>query len=185
MRRGWNSILRNKPIKVIEGKGVTDAPRLARVILEDFDYSKNQVILIVDKDIDNRSEGDPIHQILTALESKGWSMESNFFKIGNKEFEDCFKPEHIYEAWKSYVEKEGKKVGGDWTLENVTRAYQECINSNEKLRKKLKNLNRGCGVRFKHADTFPKALAEYFSEHPDQLPEEIKSLLNRLREEVG
>jgi len=170
-------------IKIIEGRGVTDAPRLAKVILEDFEYNKDQVILVVDNDIDNRSEEDPIYQILEALKSRGWDIDSNFFKIGNREFEDCFKPEQIYEAWKMYVEKEGRNVGNDWTLENVTRVYQECMNSNEKLRNKLKNLNSGCGVRFNHADTFPKALAEYFSEHPDQLPEEIKSLLNRLREE--
>jgi len=162
-------------IKIIEGRSVTDAPRLAKVILEDFGYEKNQVILVVDKDIDDRSEDDPIHEILNELESRGWNKEDNLFKIGNREFEDSFEPECIYHAWKNYVEKEGGEVSENWTLENIKQVYQECINNGGKLRKKLKNLNSGCRIKFKHTESFPKALAEYFSENYDRLPDEIKS----------
>ncbi len=170
-------------LKVIEGQGTTDVVRVVKVLINHLEYRPEQVFLMVDKDIDNRPPNDPIYKIIDWLRNNGWHEQTQLFKVGNKEFEDCFQPEHIYEAWKNYVEKKGKQVSASWTLENVNQAYQECVENDEKLRDKLQNLNSGCGVRFEHADSFPKALAEYFSEYPDQLPEEIKSLLNSLREE--
>ncbi len=171
-------------LKIIEGQGTTDVVRVVKVLINHLEYRPEQVFLMVDKDIDSRPSNDPIYKILDWLRNNGWHEKTQLFKIGKKEFEDCFEPEHIYEAWKNYVEKKGKQVGENWTLENIKQAYQECAEKGIKLRKKLQELNDGSGVDFEPADTFPKALAEYFSEHPDQLPEEIKSLLNRLREEV-
>ncbi len=169
-------------IKIIVGRGVTDAPRLVKVIIEDFKYDTKQVMLIVDKDIEERNEKDPIHRILRELKKYGLDEEKNLFKIGKKEFEDAFEPEVIYEAWKIYVEKRGYDVSKNWVLENIRRVYRECLEKGKKLRKELKSLNAECRVGFDHVHEFPKALAEYFAEHRDKTPKEIKELLRRLRE---
>jgi len=170
-------------LKIIEGQGTTDVVRVVKVLLNHLEYKPEQVFLMVDKDIENRSSNDPLHKILDWLKSNGWNEETQLFKVGNKEFEDCFEPEHIYKAWKNYVEKKGKKVSVNWTLENIKQVYQECVERGAKLREKLQELNDGSGVPFRYADSFPKALAEYFSEYYEYLPSEIKSLLNTLKEE--
>lgn len=170
-------------IKIIEGEGVTDAPRLVKVLLDDLQYPKEYIYLMVDADIENRSE-QKTYEIVNELISKGLK-EDHIVKVGNKEFEDIFSPEDIYNAWRLYVIDRGKRIGDDWNLENIKKIFEKCENSDKKIRIELRQLTRGCGVRFNHADSFPKALAKYYAENKEKLPQVLKNLLEKLKEERG
>ncbi len=165
-------------IKIIEAQGVTDAPRLVKVLLDDLQYPKENIYLMVDADIENRPE-EETYKIIEELKNKGWS-EDHIFKIGNKEFEDIFAPEDIYKAWESYVTDRGGRTGPDWKLENIKMVFEKCKNSDKKIREELKPLNKRCRVKFNSADSFPKALAKYYAEDIGKLPYEIRNLLEKL-----
>jgi len=175
-------------LKFISGNGITDIPRLAKVLLEDLGFPKENIYVIIDKDIEDRSEEDYTIEIIQNLESKGWNRINNLIQLGTfKEFEDIFTPDIIYESWKLYIEKRGGKLGSYWTLEKIKTLMDECKNNDYKFSEKLRSLNKGCvckGVKFNKSDTFPKALAEYFSEEENykKLPDIIRKILDKLRE---
>ncbi len=168
-------------IKIIEAQGITDAPRLVKVLFDELQYPKENIYLMIDADIEKRPE-EETYKIIEELKNKGWS-EDHIFKVGYKEIEDIFAPEDIYEAWENYVINRGKSTGPDWKLENINMVFEKCKKSDKKIRKELRPLTKGCGVKFHHADSFPKALAKYYAENIEKLPQVIKDLLEKLKEE--
>lgn len=182
----YNMRLHGDLIHIIEGQGVHDPPRFARVLIDELKYDKDNIIVVVDKDINDHPASEKIKELIEELESKGWNKSKNYFEMGKyKEFEDAFEPETIYKAWKTYLEKNRKNIPKEWTLDKVKAAYEKCKTGDCKLREMLKNLNKGCRLGFDHTEKFPKALAEYCSEEWEtRLPDEIKRLLERLKEDL-
>lgn len=177
-------------IKIIDGNGITDTPRLAKVLLENLDFPKKNVFILLDKDLKDESpDRENIKEIINKFVEKGWNKNENLIILGNfKEFEDLFPPEHIFEAWKIYVEKRGGEIGENWTKENIQNLKKKCKENGKKFSEELKKLNKGCkckGIKFNKSETFPKALAEYYSlpENKEKLPKVIKELLDKLKED--
>ncbi len=137
-KRIYDRPIRSNLIKVIRGEGITDVPRLAKV-LEDF-IDKNNIFLLIDNDGDKK-----LHQLIDLLEIP---KETNVFEIGNKEFEDTFEPDLIYSSWLEFVEsKEDLRVDVDafkasWTIERISSLKEECIeDSDKKFSEELMNLS--------------------------------------------
>ncbi len=168
-------------VKVIDGRSVTDAPRLAKVLLKDLQFPKNDIFILLDKD---HTKHNDIQEIIEEFTKLDWKAENNLIVLGKfKEFEDIFPPEHIYEAWKRFVEKRGGQIGKEWTLEKIINLKEKCAKDGEKFSEKLRALNKGCkckGIRFKKSTTFPQALAEFYGQNPDKLPSILQKLINKL-----
>ena len=154
-------------VKVINRKSITDVPRFAEVLSEFV--KPEDIFILMDNDADEETIG-----IIEELEIP----EENVFVVGHKEFEDAFEAEVIYEAWKRFVENRGKRIGEEWTIENIERLRDECVREGRKFSKELRSLNRGCLESMKKPK-FAQALAEYCGRN--DLPEKIAKLLERLR----
>jgi AAA15 family ATPase/GTPase len=130
----FNKTLRANLIKVIKAEGIDDIPRLSRVlsrfvipddvyILMDNDAGKKCLILIDELEI----------------------PEDNIFKIGNKEFEDSFDSQIIYNVGKELIEVEGCEVGEIWTEQAIIDLKEEClINDDMKFSEELIDLSLEC-----------------------------------------
>ncbi len=154
-------------VKVINRKGITNVPRFAE-ILSEF-VKPEDIFILVDNDADEETKS-----IIEELEIP----EENVFVVGHKEFEDAFKTEIIYMAWKRFVENRGKEIGEEWTIENIERLREECIKDGKKLSEKLRSLNKGCLESMKKTK-LARALAEYCER--EHLPDKINELLGKLR----
>ncbi len=85
----------------------------------------------------------------------------------------------IHNAWKQFVKRNKRDLGSDWTVLNIRKKQEDCINSNKKFSEELKSLNKGCPIKL----TKPKlgqALAETIKE--EDLDDNIKRLLSELNE---
>ena len=134
-----NRPIRSNLIKVIRGEGITDVPRLAKV-LEDF-IDKNNIFLLIDNDGDRK-----LHQLIELLDVP---QETNVFEIGHKEFEDTFEPDLIYSSWLQFVESQNDpKINIDsfkasWTIEKISSLKEECLkDSDKKFSEELIKLSR-------------------------------------------
>lgn len=172
-------------IKMIRSDSDTRVPLLIDVYIKHFGFDKQNIFIMVDSDIENRQEDDPTYQTWKKL--KGKIPEGNIFLIGEKEFEDAFSCEVIYEAWKQYVKNQGSKAPSEWTLENIKKLKEECKNNpKRKFSDELGSLNKGYKrhpIRFKKNRNFVKALLNYLSNNQGKLPERLKTLLEKLKEE--
>jgi len=137
-KRIYNRPIRSNLIKVIRGEGITDVPRLAKV-LEDF-IDKNNIFLLIDNDGDKK-----LHRLIDLLDIP---KETNVFEIGHKEFEDTFEPNLIYSSWLQFVEsKDHSRIDIDsfkesWTIERISTLKEECIgDSDKKFSEELMNLS--------------------------------------------
>jgi len=153
-------------VKVINRKSITDVPRFAEVLSEFV--KPEDIFILMDNDADKETIG-----IIKQLEIP----EENVFVVGHKEFEDAFEAEVIYEAWKRFVEDRGKRIGEEWTIENIERLRDECVREGRKFSEELRSLSRGCLESMKKPK-FAQALAEYCEK--EHLPDEINELLTRL-----
>ena len=140
-KRIYDRPIRSNLIKVIRGEGITDVPRLAKV-LEDF-IDKNNIFLLIDNDGDKK-----LHQLIDLLDIP---KETNVFEIGHKEFEDTFEPNLIYSSWLQFVEsKDDSKLDIDafkesWTIESISSLKDECIgDTHKKFSEELMNLSEEC-----------------------------------------
>ena len=79
---------------------------------------KDNIYILIDNDADDSTK-----ELINEL---GVSKDHQFV-IGNKEFEDSFKPETIYYCWKEHVESKGNKLGELWTKENIEEKRNECL----------------------------------------------------------
>ncbi len=163
----FNTSLYSDLVKVVKREGITDVPRFAKVLSE-FIKPKD-IFILIDNDADERTR-----DIINTLQIP----EENIFKIGNKEFEDAFEPEVIYEAWKIFTETRGKKIGPSWTIKNIRELRDKCVKDGLKFSEKLKELNKKGSMRM-DKPTFAQALAEYCNK--EHLPEQFIDLLNKLR----
>ena len=162
----YNSNLYSHLIKLVDISGVSNISGFSRAMLELNDKSNIFVL------IDNDAEKDT----LELIEELGLP-EDNIFIIGNKEFEDAFSSCVIYNAWKTYVEKNGRKTGSDWTIFNIENLKNKCIEENLKFSEKIKTLNKGCLEKF----TKPKlgvALGEYCKR--EDIDKSLDELLKKL-----
>lgn len=161
-----NSTIYNNLIKIINVDGIRNIPGFSRALLEL--NNKDNIFILFDNDIDEDTQS-----IMDSLALN----ESNIYKVGDCEFEDSFAPETIYHAWKSYVEANNRRIGEQWTEENISNCKNDCISNRSKFSKELKNLNIGCREKL----TKPRlaiALAEYCN--LDDVSVEIRELLSKL-----
>lgn len=124
---------------------------------------------MIDNDADEETIG-----IIEELEIP----RENVFVVGHRELEDAFEAEVIYEAWKRFVENRGKRIGEEWTIENIERLRDECMREGRKFSEELRSLNKGCLESMKKPK-LAQALAEYCER--DDLPNKLSELLERLR----
>ena len=154
-------------VKIIKRSGITDVPRFAEVLLKFV--KPEDIFILTDNDADSETQ-----ELIEKLEIP----DENKITVGNKEFEDAFDAEVIYEAWKNFVVKKGKRIGDSWTIDNIEELKRSCISNGEKFSKKLKELNKPCLVSMKKPK-LAQALAEYCEEK--HLPKELLELLKKLK----
>lgn len=160
--------LKSDLIKIINVQGIKNIYGFSRAILE-LTNKENLYVLM-----DNDAQPETV-ELLDELELP----EENTFIVGNREFEDSFSSEVIYEAWKKYIEDSGREIrdNSNWTIENIERLKNECTeDENKKFSSKLKTLSAGTKKFTK--PIFGAALGDYCSE--EQLPQPLKELLIKL-----
>lgn len=162
--------LKNRPmnsdlIKIINTEGINNIPGFAKALLELVD--SNSIFIIKDNDASEET-AKLIDKLNIPVERQ--------FTVGNKEFEDAFSDEVLYNSWKKHLEICNKDITkSNWTLENITKTKQNCLeDSNQKFSSALKQLNKGSNKKFTKI-IFGKVLGEYCEK--SDIPEEIKSLL--------
>lgn len=158
-------------IKIINIRGVKNIPGFSTALLELA--NKDEIYIL--KDTDSSGEADEVIDKIDISSDKQ-------FVIGTREFEDAFSDETIYNTWKNYVESRRRRISGtQWTIENITRARQECVdNPKLKFSSKLKALNSGTNKKFTKI-----LLGELLGNHCDETntPEVVMTLLRLLKEE--
>jgi len=180
----FNRNLEGDFIKIIRASGNTEVPKLAKVILDILHYPINEVFLLLDKDIEDREEEDPVLRLYKEIVKRypDWA-NTNVFTVGDKEFEDSFSSEIIYGAWATYLERQGKSVPESWTVENIERLKQRSkTDKNFKFSEKLSELNVGSGIKLNKRLSLVDALVDYVDE--ETLPEVFKILFKKLQEEL-
>ncbi len=158
--------LNNDLIKIFGKDGITDVPRLAKV-LQMF-VKPEDIFILMDNDADEKTE-----EIINKLSIP----PENIFKVGDKEFEDAFDPEVIYEAWKNFVNKQGKEIGEEWTVENIKNLKNKCKEEELKFSEELRELNKGCPIGMSKP-RLGRALGEYCGWN--ELNDELRKLLERI-----
>lgn len=179
----FNRTIEGDFIKIIRASGNSEIPKLAKVILDILNYPINKVFLLLDKDIENRYKDDPVLRLYKEIVKKHPNWKStNVFTVSKKEFEDSFSSKTIYKAWATYIEKQGKSIPKDWTIENIEKLKQ-CSERDEnfKFSKEISKLNAGSGVKLNKSSSLVNALVEYVDE--ETLPEVFKLLFKKLQEE--
>lgn len=173
-----NRPIRSNLIKVIRGEGITDVPRLAKV-LEDF-IDKNNIFLLIDNDGDRK-----LHQLIELLDVP---QETNVFEIGHKEFEDTFEPDLIYSSWLQFVESQNDprinidSFKASWTIERISGLKEECLeDSDKKFSEELIKLSRDeCLIPMKKPE-LGSVLAKNIQ--IDELDNKIIDLFEKLNQE--
>lgn len=163
-----NITLNSDLIKIINTKGIKNIPGFAKALLELVD--PNSIYIVKDNDASEETI-QIIRELSIATEQQ--------FTIGQKEFEDSFSDETIYNSWKDFVEECGKTVGSDWTLTNISRKKQDCLEDpTKKFSDELRKLNAGCVKKFSKI-IFGKVLGDFCN--TTNLPTIINELLTNLR----
>jgi len=166
-----DTTLNNDLIKIINTRGITNIPGFAKAlselidptcicILKDNDSSENSLELINNLNI----------------------PEDRQFSIGEKEFEDAFDDDTLFNAWKKYIEECGKDISrSKWTIENIAELREKCSSSSDgKFSSKLKSLNEGSGKKFTKI-LLGQALGNYCDN--TNIPEKFNELMMKLKEE--
>lgn len=131
----FDHTLRSNLVKVIRAQGIDDVPRLSKV-LSQF-VVPNEVYILMDNDAGRRSLN-----LMNKLEIP----EDNVFKIGNKEFEDTFDSQIIYEVGKELIEQKECDCGDVWTEKAIMELKEDCLSNGKKFSEELVNLSLKCLV---------------------------------------
>lgn len=165
-RRVANRTLSSSLIRIINVEGIKNIPGFARGILEV--HNSENILVVFDNDA-----SEDVRELIDALGID----ENQKYVIGNKEFEDAFSDDVLFQCWKDYYHKvHSQDCPSDWSIENIQRVRQECSEQNLKFSKKIKRLNAGGKKMTK--PIFGTALAEFVSE--EHLPSRLRELFNAL-----
>lgn len=163
-----NTTLNSDLIKIINTRGIKNIPGFVRALLDLV--NPNSIYIMKDND----ASAETI-QLINDLSIP----DERQFSIGQKEFEDSFSDEIIYNSWKSYIEECGKTIGSNWILNNISNVKQECLTDlTKKFSEELKTLNAGCGKKFSKI-IFGRVLGDFCN--TSNLPIRINELLINLR----
>ena len=147
-------------------EGIHNIPGFAKGILEI--HQSNHIFVVCDSDA-----SDELQQLIAALGID----DHHKYIIGEKEFEDAFADDVLYDCWRQYHEDRGRNCPANWTVENISRERAACLqNPNGKFSSTLRKLNAGGKKMTK--PIFGLALAEYIED--DQLPPRLAALFTEL-----
>lgn len=166
IENAYNTNLHSNFIKIINVKGIRNIPGFSKAMLELND--KSSIYILIDNDVDNDT--------LELIEKLDISDE-NIYRIGTKEFEDSFHHNDIHDAWKMYVEGNGRSVGESWKPDNIQELMNKCEEDNLKFSGELRNLNYKCSERFTK-QKLGVALGEYCKK--EDLDENLRELFDKL-----
>ncbi|MDI6603787.1 MAG: AAA family ATPase [Thermoanaerobacteraceae bacterium] len=131
--RLFNINLSSNLIKIMNVKGIKNVPGFSNALLQLI--NKDNIYALIDNDAD-----DVTIELINRLDL----ANDHLYKIGQKEFEDSFKPKTIYNCWKKHVESRNRNIGNRWTEEEISRIKEDCLKNSKKFSKKLKELNDSC-----------------------------------------
>lgn len=152
-------------VKIINVDGIQNIPGFAKGILE---VHKPDKILVV-------CDNDASEEIRQLIETLGIGDKQTFI-VGDKEFEDAFPDEALFQSWSDYHEAHNRDCPENWSIENIQRVRQECTENNLKFSSQIKKLSAGGKKMTK--PIFGIALAEFVKS--DQVPLPLQQLFNTL-----
>ncbi len=153
-------------IKVINTRGITNISGFSKAILEIHD--PENIYLVIDNDASPE-----IEELINGLNIS----DDRKFIIGEKEFEDAFQSDVLHKCWCSYLEECNKDASESWTVDNIEKIRNECIQNGGKFSKKIRHLNLGGKKMTK--PILGKVLGENIEE--DELPERFSALLETIK----
>jgi putative ATP-dependent endonuclease of the OLD family len=126
-RKSINSDL----IKIINVEGIQNVYGFAKGILELHDPER--IFLVFDNDA-----SDDLRELIGHLRIN----DKKKFIIGEKEFEDSFSDESLFDSWKKYQESNGRQCPDCWTVVGIQSVRESCQkDASLKFSKKIKQLN--------------------------------------------
>jgi len=153
-------------IKIINVDGINNIYGFAKGILELHDPERIYAVF----------DNDCSEELLELINKLGIPPERKFI-IGNKEFEDSFSDEALFNCWKMYHENNRRDCPVEWTVENIKSVREECItNENMKFSKQIKQLNSKGKKMTK--PIFGLTLAQYIDEA--EIPTRLDELFQTL-----
>lgn len=157
--------LNSSLVKIINVQGIRNIYGFSRGILELHDPSN--IHLVFDNDA-----SDDIKEIIRQLNIN----DDKKYIVGEKEFEDAFSDETLFNCWKKHHEDSERTCPENWTAENIRQVREECRANGSKFSDKLKTLSAG-GKRMTKP-TFGSVLAQYVDD------ENIPPLLSKLIQDL-
>lgn len=153
-------------IKIINVKGIQNIYGFAKGISELHDPNNIHVVF------DNDASAE-LRELIDRLNI----ADDRKYNVGNKEFEDSFSDEILFNCWKLFHEDNKRQCPEQWTLDNIRQARQECLDNEAlKFSEKLRQLNVGGKKMTK--PIFGNTLGHYVSE--DHLPPRLRELFTKI-----
>ncbi len=156
-----NRTLNSNLIKIVNVQGIRNVYGFSKGILELHD--PNNIHLVFDNDA-----SDEIREIIAQLNIS----EEKKHIIGDKEFEDAFADNVLFECWKNYHVNSNRDCPPSWNTEGIARVRKLCTDNNEKFSEQLRRL--GAGGKKLTKPVFGQALAQYISD--EQVPPRLQEL---------
>ncbi|MBK3332932.1 AAA family ATPase [Persephonella atlantica] len=154
-------------IKILSANSINNFPQAIELITSVMNFPLKDIYILADNDVRTNTSHKTYNKIHKFVE-KGLP-ENNVFYIGNKEFEDSFSCEDLYNILHDILNKK------DCSIEDI-----------EKLKSDSAKFSKDFCDKYQvdKVEELPKALAEYFSKEDnfEKLPQVIKEILNKLRE---
>lgn len=153
-------------VKIINTKGITNIPGFCKAILEIHDPEK--IYLLFDNDATEE-----LNEVIQELNVPN----ERRFIVGNKEFEDAFNDNVLFESWRQYLENSNKDIPEGWTEAAIADLRATCEETGAKFSKEIRKLNSGGKKMTK--PIFGKAIAQRAL--PEELPEPLSQLIDILK----
>lgn len=128
----FDETLSSSLVKVINCKGIPNIPGFAKAILEI--HNPENIHLLYDNDASP--------ELLELINQLNIPDERKYV-VGNKEFEDAFTDEALYNAWCEYLTASEKEIPEAWTIEAICNLRNDCKNNGGKFSKQIRSLNQG------------------------------------------
>jgi len=155
-------------IKIINTEGIHNIVGFARGVLEL--HNPEKIYVVCDNDASPE-----LQQLINELNIS----DQHKHVIGQREFEDAFCDEVLFDCWKQYHELHQRDCPQNWTVENIRKIRGEChANPNTKFSQRLRELSAGGKKMTK--PIFGSALAALIKDEdlPPQLSEVLSVLHN-------
>lgn len=155
-------------IKIINAEGICNIYGFTKGILEL--HNPERIYAVFDNDI-----SDELRSLIEDLKIR----EEKKFIIGDREFEDAFSDEALFNCWKIYNEENGRGCPENWTADNIKSVRKSCKEDPTiKFSKEIRQYNINGKKMSK--PTLGFALAQYIEE--DLLPKRLGELFKTLVE---